>query len=34
MEHPLLWFSKAVDDGYAEEFPGFLYTNRCMLPDA
>jgi len=34
MEHPYLWFSKAVEDGYAEPFPDYLYTNRFMLPDA
>jgi hypothetical protein len=34
MESPLLWYSKAVKNGYAEEFPDYLYTNRFMLPDA
>ena len=34
MEHPYLWFSKAVEGGYSEPFPDYLYTNRWMLNDA
>jgi hypothetical protein len=34
MESPLLWFSKAVEGGYSEDFPDYVYTNRFMLPDA